>query len=141
MTQHQNVVEFVVMGEPKPWTVYTKQGRATPAFDAMVTWQDFIGIEAKKAMKGKAAFTGPIYLKVLFCRGFPKWAPKSSNIREKWAENHILMKPDTTNYLKACEDALNNIVYLDDAQVIKPSSEKEYGAFPHTQILVQAPKG
>lgn len=147
-----NVIDFVVMGEPRPWTVFVKMGKPSLGFEAMQTWQELIRIEAKSAMKGREPFTGPIYLIVLFCRGFPGWAPKGAAARSRWAAKHILMKPDRGNYLKACEDAMNNICYLDDNQVVKAISEKVYaesGTFlvqqpnnrAYTQIVVQAPQG
>jgi len=134
-------VDFVVEGEPRPWQVFTKQGKPTPGWEAMKGWQELIWIAAREAMKGRAPFTGRIHLKILFCRGFPDRAPKAIVSRTRWVKEHILTKPDLTNVLKSCEDALSNIVYLDDNQVVRSTVEKEYGEAAHTWIVVQAPDG
>ena len=54
-----------------------------------------------------------------FYRAWPKSAPKSSeNAKKRFIDSHIGKRPDTRNYAKAAEDAMNGICYLDDSLVI-----------------------
>lgn len=54
----------------------------------------------------------PIEMIVETYRSLPKSAPK------KVHSEHDTKKPDATNVAKACEDALNGIAYVDDAQIV-----------------------
>lgn len=45
-------------------------------------------------------------------------------------------KPDGDNILKACKDALNGVVYLDDAQVVESGAVKKYATEPSVKIIV-----
>ena len=47
------------------------------------------------------------------------------------------VKPDTTKLVRAAEDALLNIVYTDDAIIVKQSAEKEYGTPPRVEITIE----
>ena len=47
------------------------------------------------------------------------------------------VKPDTTKLVRATEDALLNIVYTDDAIIVKQAAEKEYGTPARVEILIE----
>lgn len=47
------------------------------------------------------------------------------------------VKPDTTKLVRAAEDALLNIVYTDDAIIVKQKAEKEYGTPARVEITVE----
>lgn len=49
--------------------------------------------------------------------------------------NHV-RRPDCSNLVKAIEDALNGVVYLDDSQIVKLEVTKTYGETPGVAILV-----
>lgn len=49
--------------------------------------------------------------------------------------------PDLDNLLKSTFDALNNIVWVDDAQIIKTNAEKIYGVNPGIEIIAQRVPG
>ncbi len=139
-------IELIVVGEPRPHTVYTKRGRPSTGFERMQTWQEMIQIAARKAMKGRPPMDGPIYLQVLFCRTMPKTAPKLVHQRntaelrhhfkvrqEKaqarfsaWHDKQIIKNPDRDNYQKAFSDALQGIVYHNDSQIIDGPGKKDY---------------
>ena len=47
-------------------------------------------------------------------------------------------KPDCDNLAKTVLDALNGVLWLDDAQVVDLSVSKRYAAEPHTVVTVRA---
>lgn len=47
-------------------------------------------------------------------------------------------KPDVSNLLKAAEDALNGVVWLDDAQIVNAGASKHYAAQPEVQIVIRS---
>lgn len=90
-----------------------------------------------KAMRGAAPIEGP--LKVEVFAGFP--VPQSWS-RKKQAQAlrgqiRPTGKPDLDNILK-CLDALNAIVWRDDAQIVIASIIKRYTDRPRLRIEVEA---
>lgn len=75
---------------------------------------------------------GPVDLEVFFYMPIPKSLSKKKReaMRAEW---HIV-KPDTSNLLKAVEDALNGILWVDDSQVARCTLSKTYGAEPGIHI-------
>jgi Holliday junction resolvase RusA-like endonuclease len=44
--------------------------------------------------------------------------------------------PDASNILKSAEDALNGVVWIDDAQIVSVGMVKRYGKSPEVRIIV-----
>ena len=117
---------FVVPGEPCQWTAWPKRGPMPPAFARMQAWQEEIRIAFWNKYHGKLLLSGPIFMEAEFYRGIPASAPKGTEALQRWMVRHIQTKPDRTNYLKAAEDALNGVVFVDDSHVVKGSERKWY---------------
>lgn len=64
-------------------------------------------------------YKGALKITAMFNRQKPK-KPK------KGGEHHPISRPDLSNYLKAIEDALNTIVWEDDAQIVEAHIQKRY---------------
>ena len=92
----------------------------------MQAYQDILRWQVKQGWLPRAPMTGPLELEFVFAREMPKSANKTQPKRAKWCDDHILMRPDVTNYQKAAEDALKGIIFNDDSQVIKVTSRKIY---------------
>ena len=72
-----------------------------------------------------------------------KVLPKSwSSKPKKWqaaalaGQERPTKKPDGDNVLKAIADALNEIVYIDDAQIVDATVRKFYAAVPRTIVQI-----
>lgn len=68
---------------------------------------------ARCLMKGKKPYSGAIKLSVRFFFVAPKKPSRT-----------YPSKGDTTNFVKALEDACNGIVWVDDVQIVKVDAEK-----------------
>ena len=49
------------------------------------------------------------------------------------------VKPDVDNILKACADAMNNIVYLDDKQIVDVTVRKRYSPAASAYVEIGVP--
>ena len=88
-------------------------------------------------MKGKKLLTGAISLTVTAFFPMPKYFTKA--IREKALSGELLhqKKPDWDNVGKIISDALNGVVYADDATVSRASVSKRYSDFPRVEVSVE----
>lgn len=71
--------------------------------------------------------TGAIEISLDFVLSKPK------SVKRKYPT----VKPDIDNFTKCILDALNNIVYKDDAQIIKLQATKSYGLLYGVMIKVK----
>ena len=77
---------------------------------------------ASQAMHGHAALRGPVALSVAIYRTRPASWTKKRKAQALW----ITGKPDASNTLKLLEDAMNKIVWDDDAQVAQLQLIRQY---------------
>ena len=115
-----------VDGDPVPWAVYTKQGKPSTGFLNMQVYQFEIQRALNEIWSGYPPFSGHIKLEFTFARQVPLNALKKEPGRTKWKKEHIMKRPDVTNYQKAAEDAMKGIVFDDDSQVVSITSKKKY---------------
>jgi Holliday junction resolvase RusA-like endonuclease len=110
------VMRFTVPGDPHPWGVFTRYSKS-PSKERLKAYQEHVQAVAKQAMAGQEPWSGPVTLTLVFnCppKGYKKW--------------------DVTNLQKAAEDALKNIVMVDDKQVVMTFARKLQSAEPRTEI-------
>jgi Holliday junction resolvase RusA-like endonuclease len=120
---------FIVAGEPVPWSapVRGRWGGSQPN-KRLVVWQAEIAKVAREAFGPKLPWTGPVALQALFSisRNMPKGVKAADAYAcpelcwdEAQSKHRLKSKcADLTNLIKAAEDALQSIVYVDDAQVV-----------------------
>lgn len=104
--QRHRVVKGIVMN-------YTPKKHPVQAF------KQAIGIKAKEVYKGKP-LTCPLRLSVLCI--FPRVSGMPLRGERIWKDT----KPDFDNLAKAICDALNNVIWRDDSQVVSAWVEKFY---------------
>lgn len=131
-------IRFSVPGAPvaKARPRFTKNGHAyTP--DKTRSYEAIVKLCAMKAMKGKKLLTGAILLSVTAFFPIPKYFTKA--IREKAMSGELWhqKKPDWDNVGKIVSDALNGVVFSDDAKVSRAIVEKRYSEFPRVEVLVE----
>jgi Holliday junction resolvase RusA-like endonuclease len=97
-----------------------------------------VAIEAKIAMRGRAPVSGAICLVVRayypIPSSWPQWRKREARIGIIAPE----VKPDWDNIGKACSDAMNGVVYRDDAAIVTACVVKRYSIDPRVAIAVYA---
>lgn len=136
-----DVIQIRVPGNPVPKgraRAFVRNGRVghhTP--EKTRVWEGVARLAASEAMQGRPPLEGPVALWVVATfappPSWPQWRQKLV------AEDGVAhtTKPDLDNLVKATKDALNGIVWRDDAQVVQIRASKVYGDTPalHVQVV------
>jgi Holliday junction resolvase RusA-like endonuclease len=84
--------------------------------------EDLIRFYAREAMKGQEPFHGPLHLGISIVLN----PAKSWSKKKKAAAIWVTGKPDADNIIKSIGDALNQIVFYDDAQIARIIFQRRY---------------
>lgn len=79
---------------------------------------------------------GPVRMDLSAWLKIPKTSKKKTEAMEA-GEIRPTKKPDMSNILKAVEDALNTLAYLDDKQIVEIEIEKRYSSRPRIELLIE----
>lgn len=117
----------VPVGKGRPRVRRSSGHLYTP--EKTVRFEDRLSIEAQHAMDGRPPLTGPLEVEVEIRMPVPLSKPKAW--REKALAGLIrpTKKPDWDNFAKTV-DALNMIVWVDDAQIVDGRVRKIYHEAP-----------
>lgn len=134
-------VSFTVAGTPAPGgskTAFRTASGRTVVVDACKrnrSWRGSVAAAAASAMTGRQPLFGPLYLTVLIYMPRPKSHYRRDELRADapyWHE----VRPDATKLLRAIEDAMTGIVWVDDSQVVRQWVEKRYAGSGGPCVLV-----
>ena len=133
-------VYFVVTGKPvgkgRP-RASTRGGYVRMYTDAKTLgYEAAIADEAARAMGKMGLFETPLQMQVSCYYPIPKSWPKK--IKQGALDEEVFpkVKPDLDNVVKAVLDALNGVVYLDDAQVVNLVATKRYATEPRVEVYI-----
>lgn len=131
-------IEILLHGKPQAWqrARLTKTGIHFTPKQTRVK-EATIAALAEEVMRGRARLEGAVEMDVIACSEIPQsWSKKK---REAAARGEIrpTSRPDWDNLGKLFSDALNGIVYRDDAQVVDARVRKIYGAAAYTKAIVR----
>ena len=141
-------LEFFVPGTPAPGgskRAFVVKGRAVVVDDCKRNkpWRERVTAVAREALDGPL-LSGPLELRVVFILPRPKGhfgTGKNAATIKASAPPHPTVKPDTTKLLRALEDALTEVVWRDDTQVVVQSAVKRYqvasGENPGAKVWVE----
>jgi Holliday junction resolvase RusA-like endonuclease len=127
-------IAFTIPGEPVAFARSGGNGkvRFTPPKQ-----RDFMGVIktfASRAMAGQEPIEGAVEMNVRAVY----LTPSSWSAKKKSAARWKTSKPDADNLAKLLKDAMNAIVFRDDAQVASLSVQKVYGPIAGITVSVQA---
>ena len=105
---------FVIPGPPTPWTVWPRRGPLPPAFERMQAYQHVIQLYLRREWGDQPPLSDAVTLVIDFHIPLPR-LETGEKYRFPIRRGH---DPDVTNLVKACEDALQGIVLVNDAQVV-----------------------
>ncbi|WP_232448916.1 RusA family crossover junction endodeoxyribonuclease [Burkholderia ubonensis] len=93
-------------------------------------------IAAGAAMRGSAPYEGPVRMVVHIGLPIPtSWSAKRQAAAAAGLIGATKM-PDASNVLKAVEDGMNGVVYVDDGQVVDQWVSKRYARAPGVRVEV-----
>lgn len=113
----------------------TKTGHAfTP--EKTVSYEGRLALAAQEAMRGRPLLEGPLSVSIVALMPIAKSKPKKWREAALAGEIKHTKKPDWDNIGKMI-DALNMIVWVDDAQIFIGSVSKYYSTKPMLAIRVE----
>lgn len=121
-------------GKGRPRFVRSSGRAFTPA--ATRSYEAALRYAAQVAMGNRPPLTGPVEVAVYAGFPIPKSLPKRDLARAVNGEIRPTKKPDADNLMK-CMDALNQVVWADDAQVVEAHVRKYYDVKPCLTIIVR----
>ncbi|CAN7339924.1 MULTISPECIES: RusA family crossover junction endodeoxyribonuclease [Paraburkholderia] len=137
----KRMVSFTVDGEPvakgRPRASRTDTGIRMRTPKKTKSYESKIRAAATAAMFGGIPFGRPVSLKVEIYLPIPASWPKARQTKAAQDVVRATNKPDADNVVKAVKDAMNEIVYEDDSQVVELSARKRYGREPRVEIEVK----
>jgi Holliday junction resolvase RusA-like endonuclease len=141
-------VTITLLGAPVPWA-RTQGGRSTKPFTPakqrnnaallrLSAQQAMYDQECPGSLMARPAFTVPVRLDVLAEFEIPKGWSKRKTAASLCGEIRPGKRPDLSNCIKQIEDALNGVVFTDDALVVEIAARKVYGLQPKIVVTVSA---
>ena len=127
------IVPGAPVGKGRPRFVRASGRTYTPAKTA--NYEAVLAAVGIEAMDGRALFGGPLQIRLTAFMPIPRSWPRRN---QSLALNGAIRpgKPDLDNILKTM-DALNNIVWRDDAQIAEARLSKLYDLQPRLEIEVE----
>lgn len=132
-------VEPVEQARPRA----TRFGKGIRLYDPkkVTVFKRQLGMLARQQMqeRGLDPFDGPLEV----CMEFYRPVQASISIKERARRlsgvHRPTVKPDLSNYIKALEDALNGILWVDDNLIISLEAKKYYAEQPHLTVEIRRP--
>jgi Holliday junction resolvase RusA-like endonuclease len=117
----------------------TRFGRGIRLYDPpkVARYKRELALLCRQQYHGKP-LEGELSLKVAFFRPVQKSISKIEHVRRISGAHRPVVKPDLSNYLKSFEDALNGILWTDDAMIVHEEIDKFYSDHPHIVLEVKA---
>jgi Holliday junction resolvase RusA-like endonuclease len=102
----------------------------------VMQYRERLQAAAQEAMQGRNPLDGALRMSVLCVMPVPESMPKGKRRVALAGLIAHTKKPDCSNLLKNFEDALNGIVYIDDARLCEVTILKVYGEKPRVEIEI-----
>jgi Holliday junction resolvase RusA-like endonuclease len=139
-------IEFFCPGVPKPAgskrgfsRVGTSRVIIVDACKGSKDWKGDVKRFAADAYQGPL-LTGPLYMRLQFTMPRPRshyrTGKRAGELRDD-APVYCMKRPDTTKLIRAVEDALSGVIWVDDALVVHQYAEKIYGDNPGVAVLIE----
>lgn len=142
MEKNPATVAFVVPGVPvgKGRPRFARRGNFVSTYTDSKTasYENLVKVKAEQAMIGRALFEGAVYIHIaLFITPPESWSQKKKNAALA-GDIYPTVKPDWDNCGKGICDAINEIVFKDDKQVVDAHVIKRYAETARAVVEVTA---
>ena len=118
----------------------TRMGKGIRLYDPkkVTVFKRKLGMLAKQQMldRGLDPFDGPLEVCMEFYRPVQASLSRKERDRRLSGVHRPTFKPDLSNYIKALEDGLNGIIWIDDNRIVQIVAEKKYSDHPRIVIEV-----
>ena len=122
----------VAKGRPR----FTRTGQSyTPA--KTKKFENLVRLAYSLQQPDRDPAEGPIELTVRAYFSIPKSWSKKKQAEAATEQMKKISKPDLDNCLKAVQDGLNGVAWLDDAQVTDTHMSKRYSLKPRVDIIIE----
>ena len=119
----------------------TRMGKGIRVYDPkkVTVFKRQLGMLAKQQMldRGMEPFDGPLEVCMEFHRPVQASISQKERSRRLSGVHRPTVKPDLSNYIKALEDALNGILWVDDNLIISLEAKKFYAEQPRLVVEVK----
>jgi Holliday junction resolvase RusA-like endonuclease len=129
-------LEFVIPGVPMAWARAGSNGSQRFTAAQQRAYKRAAGLLAKRAMGGRELFTGPVAIALTAVFEPPASWTKKARAAALAGEAVPVVKPDWDNLGKIVSDAMNGVVYKDDAQIFDAHVGKRYGEMARVEVAV-----
>ncbi len=131
-------VKFEVPGDPKGKgrPRFSRNGRPyTP--QGTIVYENLVRLEYERQANGVFFEKDiPLMMRIMAYYSIPKSAGKGKRNGMLLGEIRPTKKPDSSNVLKAIEDALNSVAYYDDSQIVSTTIDRYYGENPRVEVVI-----
>jgi Holliday junction resolvase RusA-like endonuclease len=129
-------LEFVIPGVPMASARARTTGNHHYVTQRQKAYRRAAGLLALRAMAGRGLFTGPVALAMVAVFEPPASWTKAKRAAALAGEVVPVVKPDWDNLGKIVSDAMNEVVYKDDAQIFEAHVSKRYGEMARVEVAV-----
>lgn len=134
------MVEFTIPGTPvgKGRPKFARRGNFVKAYtpEKTASYENLVKLYANQAMAGKPLIEEPVGVVINIVVGVPESWSKKKKVECLLGKIKPTSKPDIDNVIKGIFDAMNEIVWKDDKQVVMLQVNKKYGETPHAWVFI-----
>lgn len=138
--ENQSAVAFVIPGTPvgKGRPKFARRGTFVTTYtpEKTASYENLVKVKAQEAMRGRPMIEGAVAVVVRLLVTPPaSWSQKKQRAA---LEGNVFptSKPDADNCIKGIFDAMNEIVFRDDKQVVDLVVSKRYAATAMAKVEV-----
>lgn len=135
------MITFTIPGNPigKGRPKFARRGNFVTAYtpEKTASYENLVKMQADAAMAGRAPIEGAANVEIaLFVVPPASWSQKKQRAALA-GEIFPTSKPDVDNVIKGIFDAMNEIVWRDDKQVVDLVVKKRYAETPMARVIVR----
>lgn len=131
------IIEGLPVPQLRPRAVRMGQGIRMYDPKKVKDYKNYVGFEAKRQWGNNPILEKALSMHLIVYRQIPKSTSKKKRELKVSGEIRPIVKPDIDNYGKGILDALNNIVYKDDSQIVDLYEQKFYSDNPRIEIVIK----
>ena len=133
------IKHFIIWGDARGKQrprVTTRGGTArTYTPEETVNYESMVKLEYMR-QTGPYRFEGPLYMSVTICTAPPQSVSNAKRLQMLSGDIRPERKPDLDNVAKIICDALNNLAYRDDKQIVDLWVKRYYAVHPGVCVVI-----